>query len=54
MNWPELKEYASQNPSFCFVPFIYSDRSWIPSQLEYGALPLPPQPFRLFGNTFRN
>ena len=54
MNWRELEEYASQHPSFCFVRFVYSDRSCVPSQLEYGVFPLPPQPFRLFGNVFRN
>lgn len=54
MNWRELEDYAAAHPSFCFVRFEYKDRSWIPSQLDYGVFPLPPEPVRFFGNTFLN
>ncbi len=54
MNWRELEEYASAHPSFCFVRFVYQDAGSIPAQLDYGIFTLPPEPFRFFGNTFRN
>ncbi len=54
LNWRELEEYAAAHPSFCFVRFIYEDRDWVPRQLDYGVYPLPPEPFRFFGNTFLN
>jgi hypothetical protein len=54
LNWRELEEYAAAHPSFCFIRFIYTDRDWVPHQLDYGVYPLPPEPFRFFGNAFLN
>jgi hypothetical protein len=54
--WRELESYCADNPgTFCFVHPIYRDRSWRPTQLEYGIYKLPPRQaldFRghLFGN----
>jgi len=54
MNWRELEEYAAEYPCFCFIRFVYSDNSWVPSRLDYGVIDMPPRSFRFFGNTFSN
>lgn len=37
--WRQLESYCSRNPgTFCFIRPLYSDKSWIPAELEYGIL----------------